>query len=98
MRLNTGPITSLFKADKVLPCSWVLWILALTCIVVISASLRGQNRGEQPKPPSNMQEKETRQRLRQYRWWPTRGDASRQEYAGSEACAACHSSEFASQD
>src|SRR5215470_4723896 len=97
MRLHTGPVTSLFKAGIVPPRSWALCILALGCIMVISATLPGQNRGEQPKPPSNMQKKETRQRLRQYRWWPTRGDASRQDYAGSEACAACHASEFASQ-
>jgi len=44
-----------------------------------------------------MQEKETRQRLHDYKWWPTRGDAARQEYTGSEACAACHASEAASQ-
>lgn len=59
--------------------------------------LRGQNPPARAQTSINNREKETRQRLREYRWWPTRGDAPRQEYVGSEACSACHASEFASQ-
>jgi hypothetical protein len=32
----------------------------------------------------------TAQRLREKGWWPTRTDAARKDYAGSDSCAACH--------
>jgi hypothetical protein len=86
MRLITG----LVKTGKALP--HISGIAVLLCTAVISIALSGQNR-----PSADMQEKETRQRLREHRWWPTRGDAARQEYAGSGACAACHADESASQ-
>jgi hypothetical protein len=95
MHLITRPITSLAKAGKKL--LWTQIATALLCIVVISVVLPGQNRDVQAKPSASMQEKETRQRLREHGWWPTRGDAARQEYVGSAACAVCHASESASQ-
>lgn len=97
MRLITGPITSLVKAGKVLPYPQISGIAVLVCIAVISAALLGQNRDVHAQPVANMQEKATLQRLREHGWWPTRGDAPRQEYVGSEACAACHANESASQ-
>src|SRR5262249_4613774 len=97
MHLIPGPITSLIKAGKVLRCPQIPGVVALICTLTISLILPLQNRAEHSRSSADMQEKETRQRLREYKWWPTRGDAARQEYAGSEACAACHASEAASQ-
>jgi hypothetical protein len=38
--------------------------------------------GQAPEP--------TTKRLREKGWWPTRTDAARKDYAGTEACAGCH--------
>lgn len=70
---------------------------ALICAAVVSVGLCGLYSPVRAQASGNNKEKETRLRLHEYRWWPTRGDPSRQEYVGSEACAACHASEFASQ-
>lgn len=87
MRRITGAIASLLK----LPPLPILALTALACAAVISVALYGQNSSASTK------ERETRQRLHEYKWWPTRGDTARQDYAGSEACAACHASEYSSQ-
>src|ERR1700758_1639326 len=94
MRLTTGSITSL---ARVLLHPQISVAAALICALVVCAAISGQGRDTKTKPSADMKEKETRQRLREHGWWPTRGDAARQEYAGSEACAACHTSESASQ-
>ena len=39
----------------------------------------------------------TAERVEAPGWWPTKGTAARQEYAGPDACAACHTSRAASQ-
>lgn len=77
--------------------AYILWFAILVCVTVVSVGLPGPNSSVRAQASSNNKEKETHQRLRAYKWWPTRGDASRQEYVGSEACAVCHASEFASQ-
>lgn len=92
MRFITGA-----AADRVLPRPHILCFAAFLCVAAVCMVLRGQNPPASAQTSINNREKETRQRLREYRWWPTRGDAPRQEYVGSEACAACHASESASQ-
>jgi len=90
MRLIQGPVASLVKDGKK-PCPKILMIVALLCAAFIPVAQSGEHSA------ANMPEKETRQRLHEYKWWPTRGDAPHQEYAGSGACTACHASESASQ-
>jgi hypothetical protein len=45
--------------------------------------------GEHP-PVGRQTPRLTAQRLREKGWWPTRADAARKDYAGSDACAVCH--------
>lgn len=89
MRLIRKPVRSLSEIGKV-PRRTILTV-AVLCAVTFAVAHAGRH-----AQPSD-QEQETRQRLDKYAWWPTRGDAARQEYAGSEACAACHAAEFSSQ-
>jgi hypothetical protein len=37
-----------------------------------------------------LEQMSTEDRLRKEPWWPTKGNAARSEYAGPQACAACH--------
>ncbi len=96
MRLRRGWVTRLGKAGQTPQCSLILVAAALLCLFTFPTALSAKHRSTTKSSPSDMEE-ETRQRLREHGWWPTRGDAARHEYAGSAACAACHEIESASQ-
>ncbi len=67
-------------------------------IVLLAAVAIGMwSLAAQPAPPAGSSPQLTTQRLRQPGWWPTKSDASRKDYIGSEACAGCHQPEVLSQ-
>ena len=49
-----------------------------------------------PTPASDDESTTTEMRLLDPGWWPTKGTAARDEYAGSAACARCHADKSAS--
>jgi hypothetical protein len=66
------------------------FLLAAVAVSVLAAA------GPQPAA-SPAQSQSTEQHLREPGWWPTKGDAARKDYAGSEACAGCHAEEVRTQ-
>ena len=50
---------------------------------------------ESPQP--NPQPQATEKRLLRPEWWPTKGNASRKDYAGAETCAKCHAEIYSTQ-
>jgi Cytochrome c554 and c-prime len=54
--------------------------------LVLAVSCRAGGQG----PPVEGISMTTADRLEEPGWWPTKGDAQRSQYSGSEACARCH--------
>jgi Cytochrome c554 and c-prime len=72
--------------------------IVLGLCVVASASFgqtSGQNSAQTSAPVSASML--TASRVQSSDWWPTKGDASRDSYAGTAACARCHASKVATQ-
>jgi hypothetical protein len=70
--------------------SLVLATAIATTVISISPA-----RAQSPSPPSSPMS--TAQRFLEPGWWPTKGGATRKDYAGTESCAECHKQEVLSQ-
>jgi hypothetical protein len=63
---------------------------AISLTIAVSASSLAQTAASSISLPTEL-------RLQGNGWWPTKGEAARSEYVGSEACAKCHASIAATQ-
>ena len=72
------------------PARRFLWQLIIVCLLV-SFATRAQS------PQTIADQFSTAERLKKPGWWPTKGDAPRDEYVGSAACARCHADVAAAQ-
>jgi len=61
-------------------------ILALALLAALSQWVAGTGQ----EPADREATESTATRLREKGWWPTRGDAARNEFIGTQACADCH--------
>jgi hypothetical protein len=61
----------------------------LFIFALLASSVAGYNAQAQ-KPQADSSSLTTSDRLEEAGWWPTKGEAARNLYVGSEACAACH--------
>jgi hypothetical protein len=66
---------------------WRVFVVAL----LVAFSLRAQS------PSTIADQFSTAERVKQKGWWPTKGDAARNDYVGPSACMTCHSDISASQ-
>jgi hypothetical protein len=63
----------------------------LVALLLVSSVARAQS------PATIADQFSTAERVKQKGWWPTKGDAPRNDYVGSPVCAQCHSDISASQ-
>jgi hypothetical protein len=66
------------------PTTNALLVLLVLAGIASTVLLSGQAARDELTPET------TAKRLREEGWWPTKADASRKDYAGTEACAGCH--------
>ena len=64
-------------------------VLLATLLVSLSAHAQS--------PATIADQYSTSERVKQKGWWPTKGDAPREDFVGSAVCAQCHSDVYASQ-
>src|ERR1700733_8423349 len=71
---------------------YFLYIAGLLLCVVLPASLQTQTRKSPNQSASQYGDLsvETKERMEDPGWWPTKGDAAESEYADPGACAECH--------
>ena len=67
-----------------------IWQVFVACLL-ISFATRAQS------PQTIADQFSTAERLKKHGWWPTKGDAPKDEYVGAAACARCHSEVAGSQ-
>ena len=84
-----GVMSSLNFLSRVFACFVSASMLCLFAIQVGAAT-------KASVPTSEDESTTTEMRLLEPGWWPTKGTASRDEYAGSAACARCHAEKVAS--
>ena len=70
--------------------SYFVWGVLITCLVV-SFATRAQS------PQTIADQFSTAERVKKKGWWPTKGDAPKDEYAGTAACTQCHTDIAATQ-
>ena len=59
-------------------------------VFLVAAAIGARTPSLAQAPPPKSSPQLTVNRLREAGWWPTKGDAVRKSYVGSEACAVCH--------
>src|SRR5271155_2550551 len=69
--------------------------LILALLIPVTIAVLPQARAQAPSAESSSEP--TAKRLREPGWWPTKGDAARNDYSGTEACAGCHEHEVRTQ-
>jgi hypothetical protein len=70
---------------------------SLVFAVIILTAVADRTPVHAREPQDRQVPKTTAQRLREKGWWPTKPDAVRKDFAGSESCAACHAQIVAEQ-
>src|ERR1700727_2993941 len=71
-------------------------VIALSICAAAIASLAQTSAPAQASAPASMS-MSTASHVQSPGWWPTKGDASRESYVGTAACAKCHASKVATQ-
>ena len=72
-------------------------LASLVFILVIAATIIAFYAARAQSPSASSAPMPTASRLLEPGWWPTKGDAARKDYAGTDSCVVCHQREVLSQ-